>query len=429
MVKWQIFRNFIVINQIVMNKTKPLDQCVSTAAAAAYQSTKLIINFESQASIFENLRKFASSVPDFRRLSKGNLRHRLEDVIMLMLLGRLSGCVTRADIIEFGSHNLNKFRRMGMLRNGVPSEATLCRMDNGIDQEGMADCMQQFAEAFHVRLLKDNPGVEIICMDGKAERGTVQENGRNPDIVSAYSFNTGIVLATEACMEKSNEIKANPLLIEKIDIAGKLVTADAMSMQKDLIDMIRRKHGDFLIELKANQRSLRYGVEDRLKTAVPVYSYSDGPELGHGRIETRTYRIYDGLDIIADKEKWGGNLTIIEYESETIKKSTGVRTSEKRLYVSSLPTATPRMGTFVRNHWSIESMHWGLDFNLLQDRVKRKSTRGARNLDTIQRMVYSVFSIWRGLRKKNADKSKGIAELMRHISMSFTRLMRSLRQK
>ncbi len=38
-----------------------------------------------------------------------------------------------------------------------------------------------------------------------------------------------------------------------------------MSMQKDIIERIRKKGGDFLIELKANQRSLHYGVEDRLR--------------------------------------------------------------------------------------------------------------------------------------------------------------------
>ncbi len=53
--------------------------------------------------------------------------------------------------------------------------------------------------------------------------------------------------------EKSNEIKAVPILIDKIDISGRIVTADAMSMQKDIIERIRTKGGDFLIELKANQ--------------------------------------------------------------------------------------------------------------------------------------------------------------------------------
>lgn len=311
----------------------------------------------------------------------------------------------------------------------MPSEATLCRVENGINDHAMADRMQDFAETFHKELLKKSCGMEIICIDGKAERGTVRQNGRNPDIVSAYSFNTGITLATEACQEKSNEIKSVPRLIDKLDIAGKIVTADAMSMQKDIINRIRGKGADFLIELKANQPSLRYGVEDRLREHTPLYSYTTGPELGHGRIETRTYRIYDGLEIIADKEKWGGNMTIVEYESDTVKKSTGSHTSEIRLYVSSLPTDTPMLGTIVRNHWSIESMHWGLDRNLLQDKIKRKSVTAARNLDTIQRIVHAVFSIWKCLRKKKTDKKKGMAELMRYVSMSFTRLVRFLCQK
>ena len=196
-----------------------------------------------------------------------------------MILGRACGHVGHADIIEFAKHNLSKFRRMGLLKNGVPSEATLYRVENGIDDSAMADRMQEFAEGFRDELLNACRDREIICVDGKAERGTVQENGRNPDIVSAYSYNTGITIATEACREKSNEIKAVPILIDKIDISGKIGTADAMSMQKDIIGKIRKKGGDFLIELKANQRSLRYGVEDRLKEHDPVYSYTEGPEL------------------------------------------------------------------------------------------------------------------------------------------------------
>lgn len=429
MAKRQIFSNFIGENQIVTQKMDPLDQKHSIEARKPNHAAKVLNKFIPQGSILERLMNFAWSVPDFRRCDKGNIRHRLSDIIILMILGRTCGYVGRADIIAFGRHNLKKLRKMGLLKNGIPSEATLCRVENGVDDLSMADRMQAFAEGFRNELLKACRDREIVCGDGKAERGTVQENGRNPDIVSAYSFNAGITVVTEACQEKSNEIKAVPVLIDKIDISGKIVTADAMSMQKEIIDRIREQGGDFLIELKANQRSLRYGVEDRLEGITPVYSYTEGPELGHGRIETRTYRVYDGLEVIADKEKWGGNMTIIEYEADTVRKSTGAHTSEKRLYVSSLPTDTPALGAYVRDHWSIESMHWGLDVNLLQDRIKRKSSKAARNLDTIQRIVLSVFSIWKGLRKKRSDKRKGVAELMRHVSMSFTKLMRFLCQK
>lgn len=33
----------------------------------------------------------------------------------------------------------------------------------------------------------------------------------------------------------------------------------------------------------------------------------------------RTYRVSDGMELIADKEKWGGNLTVVQFESDTVK--------------------------------------------------------------------------------------------------------------
>ena len=412
-----------------MRKRESLDQICISGAHSLNRTSKLQNKSKFRGSILEELMKFALSVPDFRRPDKGNIRHRLADIIMLMILGRASGHVARSEIIEFGRHNLHRFRKMGMLRNGVPSEATMCRVEQGIDELSMAGRMRAFAEACHARLLKDKAGMEIICVDGKAMRGTVLSGGSSPDIVSAYSPSTGITLATEACHEKSNEIKAVPRLIDRIDVAGKIVTADAMAMQKDIIDRIRKKGGDFLIELKANQRSLRYGIEDKIRTRIPLHSYTEGPELGHGRIETRTYRIHDGLGMIADWEKWGGCMTVVEYESDTVSKSTGAHSTERRLYVTSLAADTPLLGAIVRTHWSIESMHWGLDVNLQQDRIRRSSSRSARNLDTIQRIVHSVFSVWKRLRRKMADRRKGMAEIMRLVSASFTKLIRFLCQK
>lgn len=377
----------------------------------------------------EKLLEFATSVPDFRRTGKGNIRHKLEDVLVLMIFARMSKCIGRADIIAFGRYNLTKFRSMGMLKNGVPSEPTMCRIENGIDDTAMADSLKAFMGQFQDELTEFMSEQEIICVDGKAMCGTILDNGRNPDIVSAHSSDTGLTLATEACQEKSNEIKAIPLLLDKIDISGKVITADAMSMQKDIIDKIRQGDGDFLIELKANQPSLRYGVEDKLCMVSPIRTEKYGPELDHGRIETRTYYIYDGLELIADKEKWGGNLTIIRSHYDTVKKSTGKQTSEERLYITSLPVCRPKLGMVVRDHWSIESFHWSLDRNLLQDDIKRKSQKAARNLDTIQRIVHGLFYIWKGRRKKKADKAKGVAELMRILALSFTKLMRFLSQK
>lgn len=373
--------------------------------------------------------EFAASIPDFRRTGKGNIRHKLSDIILLMVMARVSGCTGRTEIIEFGRYNLKRFQSMGMLERGIPSEPTLCRVEQGMDEKGLAQRMSEFMQKFYREITRNKSYADIICVDGKAMRGTLQKNGRNPDIVSAYSSSQGITLATEACEEKSNEITAVPALLDKIEVAGKIITADAMSFQKTIIDKIREKEGEFIIELKANQPSLRYGIEDGIEGLVPESVHTVGPELGHGRIETRTYRIYDGLELIHDRKKWGGNLTVIVFESATTIKSTGVTTSDRRFYVSSLPTCAPNLIPAIRTHWSIESMHWGLDAILRQDSTKRKSVSAARNLDTLQRIVHGLFSIWKAKRKKLSDKVKGIAEIMRNISMSFTRLMRFLMQK
>ena len=69
-------------------------------------------------------------------------------MIILMILGRTCGHVGRADIIAFGRCNQNKFRKMGMFQNGIPSEATLCRVENGIDDLAMADRMQEYVKIF-----------------------------------------------------------------------------------------------------------------------------------------------------------------------------------------------------------------------------------------------------------------------------------------
>ena len=134
--------------------------------------------------------------------------------------------------------------------------------------------------------------------------GTVLANGRNPDIVSAYSFNTGITLATEACQEKSNEIKAVPQLIDKLDIAGKIVTADAMAMQKDIIDRIRGKGADFFIELMPT--SLRCVTEWKTdsKSISRYILIRKVPNSVMEESRQEHTNIYDGLEIIADKEKW-----------------------------------------------------------------------------------------------------------------------------
>ena len=116
--KWKIIRNLKGENKTVMNKTRPLNLVRSIEDAMLNHSTNIQNKSIQKGSILDHLMKFAASVPDFRRCNKGNIRHRLNDIIILMILGRTCRHIGRADIIAFGRHNQNKFRKMGMLKNG-----------------------------------------------------------------------------------------------------------------------------------------------------------------------------------------------------------------------------------------------------------------------------------------------------------------------
>ena len=76
-----------------MSKTKPLEQISSTSAYSLEKKKKIQNKIEPHSNILKRLMEFASSVPDFRRLVKGNIRHRLSDIILLIVLGRASKCV------------------------------------------------------------------------------------------------------------------------------------------------------------------------------------------------------------------------------------------------------------------------------------------------------------------------------------------------
>ena len=56
--------------------------------------------------------------------------------------------------------------------------------------------------------------------------------------------------------EKSNEITAVPELLDILNVAGNIVTADAMSCQKRIVQTIQDSQADYVIGLKGNQPTL-----------------------------------------------------------------------------------------------------------------------------------------------------------------------------
>jgi hypothetical protein len=72
-------------------------------------------------------------------------------------------------------------------------------------------------------------------------------------MVSAWATHQRLVLGQQAVAEKSNEITAIPLLLQRLQLAGALVTIDAMGTQTEIAQTIIDRDGDYLLSLTANR--------------------------------------------------------------------------------------------------------------------------------------------------------------------------------
>ena len=73
-----------------------------------------------------------------------------------------------------------------------------------------------------------------MAFDGKALKGSFDNfnDFKAKQVLSAFAVNTALVLAHIEIDEKSNEIPAVQKLLEELNVAGHIVTCDAMHCQK-----------------------------------------------------------------------------------------------------------------------------------------------------------------------------------------------------
>ena len=80
-------------------------------------------------------------------------------------------------------------------------------------------------------------------------------------MVSAWVGEPGITLGELQAGEKTNEITQVPERLDLLDIKGDIVTADAMSCQKEIAVKIKEKGTDYILSLKGNQPTMENGVQ------------------------------------------------------------------------------------------------------------------------------------------------------------------------
>jgi len=158
----------------------------------------------------------------------------------------------------------------------VPKETTFFRVLTGVDPEQLERAMQAWQE--HV--LGPLPAEEDIVFDGKE-----LNHARGAQIVSAVAVPSLRWLASEQVQEKSNEIPAGQRLLERVDVEGRLVLADAMHTQTQTARrIVFERGGDYLLTVKQNQPTVLKTVTDLLSKEVVSPSGSDEPAATSGAL-------------------------------------------------------------------------------------------------------------------------------------------------
>ena len=121
-------------------------------------------------------------------------------------------------------------------------------------------------------------------------------------MVSAWANHNQLVFGQLAVEEKSNEVTAVSPLLEALDLKGSIITADAMSSQKEITKKIVIKGASYVIGLKDNQPNLCLDAAEYFEDAwndprnYPEIQATETSEKGHGQIEQRKYYLTTKID-------------------------------------------------------------------------------------------------------------------------------------
>jgi len=179
----------------------------------------------------------------FRRLRDprvvGRSRHLLVDIVVMALCGVIADCDDWPDIAQFARKRQGWFRRFLKRPVGVPCHDTFERVFAALDPRAFARCCRAWLHEA-ANLL----GVGHSAIDGKTLRGSAGSALGPLHLVSAWATEARVTLGQVAVDGKSNEITAIPKLLEVLDLAGALVTIDAIGCQKAIAQKVVAGGGD-----------------------------------------------------------------------------------------------------------------------------------------------------------------------------------------
>ena len=360
-----------------------------------------------------------SAVGDPREPCK--VKYPLREVLFLVTCASIAGCDDYDEIALWGERHLPFLREYAEYHFGTPREDWLRVLINRVDPALFEACFTDWA----LSLRPDAP--DLIALDGKSLRRSGDGSaGKKPlHLVSAWASTQRLVLAQEPVDTKENECAAMLAILDRLDLAGALVTVDAIATNPAMAAAITSRGGDYLLALKRNQMTLHREVEafsaDPDASGIETVQEVDKD---HGRLETRTVSVSREVGWVTGSRRHPGEprfpglATFVR--ATTRIESRGATSEQTRYFISSAPLGADAAARAVRSHWGIESLHWVLDVVFREDQSRLRRGHGARNMALVRRFAFNIVRAGRGTTSiKTARKAAGwdpsfLASLLTH---------------
>lgn len=328
--------------------------------------------------------------------SKLGKRHLLLDIIIIAICAVICGADDWPAVVVFGHSKEPWLRTFLQLPHGIPAEDTFRRVFALLDPEQL----QQHFRAWIAATVPRTAG-QVIPVDGKTLRRS-HDHGTDQDpihMVSAWATADGLVLGQRKVDAKSNEIPAIPALLRLLDIAGCIITVDALGCQREIAATAIAQGADYMLAVKGNQPDLEAAIAESFAYAASQgwrdVAYAEHQTLNkdHGRIETRqcwTIQDPDYLFYVRQFADWPGLDTIVKVQTE---RQVGPDvTTKTRYFITSLGNDAEAALRAVREHWGIENqLHWRLDVVFREDDSRVRKGHGAENLAVLRHIALGLL--------------------------------------
>ncbi len=350
--------------------------------------------------ILKQLKENLKNLTDSRQQSK--ISYKIWDIVICVILANLTNISDWEDIPTFVESKKDFLKNFLKLTGGIPHYVTYERVFSIIEPKELETILNTFISSIVFNVCMEK---EIINIDGRVSRGSSRnetnysEKIKPLNVLNAYSNNYGICLASEMIEEKTNEIPTIPVILERLKIKDTVITWDALNTQKENIEAVRNKKGDYVVPVKKNHPNFNTDLElyfcekvqEQIIAGKSDSAYLKEEEKSHSCFITYEYFQTSDIKWYHEYKDWK-DLTTFGMVKKTIEKN-GEINIEKRYYISSLNIDINLFSKAVRNHWSIENkLHWQLDFTFEEDANTTVNKTALMNLQIINKFCLSILN-------------------------------------